>query len=1253
MRIVIDMQGAQTESRFRGIGRYTLSFAQAVIRNRGEHEIILVLSGLFPDTIEPIRATFEGLLSQDNIRVWYAPGPVKAEQSGNKTRQKVAELIREAFIASLQPDIVHITSLFEGYVDDAVTSIGYFDKVTPVSVTLYDLIPLLNPEQYLKPNPNYESFYLQKIESLNKAKLMLAISNYAKQEAMGPLVADDNRIVAVSTAIEDHFKKCHISVGESQAVFDKFSITRSFILYTGGADERKNLPRLIQAYAALNKELRKQYQLVFAGKMPEGEVTRFKTIATRCDLQPHELIFTGYITDDELVILYNMCKLYVFPSWHEGFGLPALEAMACGAPVIGANTTSLPEVISLDTALFNPFDVVAMTEKINQALTNDEFRQQLNNNAYQQVKKFSWDLTAARAIKVWQKLYVSAGLQEKTQILSKVKPRLAFVSPLPLERTGIADYSAELLPALSKYYDIELVVDQKRVDIELFEANDFKVRDVAWLRANAQSIDRVLYQIGNSPFHKHMLSLIIEIPGTVVLHDFYASGLMAWLEQHGGITNVWSTALYESHGYSAVCDRYKDVEEAKHKYPVNWSILQHAQGIIVHSRYSCNLAQQWYGMEASTDWKVIPLLRSPRVILDKQMVRKQLNIGEDDFVVCSFGFMDASKLNHRLIQAWLSSDLSVDKHCHLIFVGENHGGDYGHNLLKMINISGLKHSIQITGFVSSELYSQYLTVADIAVQLRTHSRGETSAAVLDSMNYGLPLIVNANGSMAELNKDAVSLLPDEFTNDELVEALELLWHNKAQRVSLSENSKKIISEHHSPEKCASKYVDAIEHFYSRNKNAVPDLISLIAKQANFMPNDSELIQFSEAIATTLPLPQPAKRIFIDITATCASDLKTGIERVARALTIKLINAPLSGYRVEPVYLSKVHGQWCYIYARQYTSQLLNIPEDVLCDEIVDIDTGDIILGLDISGSSIIDSVESGYIGNLRAKGVRVYFMVHDLIPIRIPSVFPPNADESHAKWLSAIATTDGIIGVTKHVAEDFNDWVKETNIHASRLRHFKIAYSHHGADIDSSVPTKGIPPKGEKILAIIQQQPSFLIVGTIEPRKGYLQTLVAFEVLWQKGVDVNLIIVGNEGWSGLPSDMRRDIPETITRLRDHPENGKRLFWLKGISDEYLEKIYDVSTCLIAASYEEGFGLPLIEAAQYKLPIIARDIPVFREVAGDHAFYFDAKAPDELASAIQDWLVLYEKNEHPTSVNMPWLTWEQSANQLLKIILDQP
>ena len=167
------------------------------------------------------------------------------------------------------------------------------------------------------------------------------------------------------------------------------------------------------------------------------------------------------------------------------------------------------------------------------------------------------------------------------------------------------------------------------------------------------------------------------------------------------------------------------------------------------------------------------------------------------------------------------------------------------------------------------------------------------------------------------------------------------------------------------------------------------------------------------------------------------------------------------------------------------------------------------------------------------------------------------------------------------------------------------------------------------------------MVGTIEPRKGQKQTLAAFDQLWAEGLDANLVIVGKQGWK---------VEKLVETMRHHREKGKRLFWLEGISDEYLEKVYAVSTCLLAASEGEGFGLPLIEAAQHKLPIIARDIPVFHEVAGDHAFYFNGKKPDDLARAVRKWLELYQSGRHPKSDDMQWLTWRQSTQQLLDVIL---
>jgi len=177
------------------------------------------------------------------------------------------------------------------------------------------------------------------------------------------------------------------------------------------------------------------------------------------------------------------------------------------------------------------------------------------------------------------------------------------------------------------------------------------------------------------------------------------------------------------------------------------------------------------------------------------------------------------------------------------------------------------------------------------------------------------------------------------------------------------------------------------------------------------------------------------------------------------------------------------------------------------------------------------------------------------------------------------------------------------------------------------------------------------MVGTIEPRKAHLQALDAFDRLWSQGLDVNLIIVGAEGWRHLPKHMRRTIPQILARLQSHRKRGRRLFWVNGPSDEYLEKIYAASSCLIAAAEGEGFGLPLIEAARHRLPIIARDIPVFREVAGEHAFYFAGNEPDALVVAIKQWLALYEKDAHPKSDAMPWMTWTQSVERVKDILLN--
>ncbi|MGK2941665.1 MAG: glycosyltransferase family 4 protein, partial [Immundisolibacter sp.] len=480
--------------------------------------------------------------------------------------------------------------------------------------------------------------------------------------------------------------------------------------------------------------------------------------------------------------------------------------------------------------------------------------------------------------------------------------------------------------------------------------------------------------------------------------------------------------------------------------------------------------------------------------------------------------------------------------------------------------------------------------------------------------------------------------------------------------SMGARGREVILHQHSPAECARRYAQAIERFHQQAETSPAALVRAIAAQhvqsMKGSISDAELMTLAAKISASLPLPRPAKRLFLDISATCRNDLKTGIERVARALLLALLDAPPADFRVEPVYLSDMGDAWHYRYAHRYTLGLLGCPSQVLGDdERVEPECGDMLLGLDLSGDILVQAAQTGLFADWRNQGVSVYSLVFDLLPVRMPEMFPPGAHQVHSRWLQAISTFDGAIGISGAVADDLAAWQSETGLDRQDRRPFKIGAFHLGSDVANSAPSLGLRPNAEQTLRQLRARPTFLMVGTIEPRKGYLQTIDAFNQLWNEGVDVNLAIVGKEGWQGLAKDMRRDIPETVHRLRTHPERKKRLFWLDSISDEYLEKVYAASTCLIAASYGEGFGLPLIEAALHNLPIIARDIPVFREVVGNHAYYFGVGSPKSLAIDIQVWLTLYGADQHPKSANVPPLTWRESALQLCNVILpscpDQP
>lgn len=818
--------------------------------------------------------------------------------------------------------------------------------------------------------------------------------------------------------------------------------------------------------------------------------------------------------------------------------------------------------------------------------------------------------------------------------IATTRPRLAYISPLPPERSGIADYSAELLPRLALYYQIEIVIDQPNFDASSIEGS-YPLRSSHWFRQHAQEFSRVLYHVGNSPMHKHMFALFQDCPGILVLHDFYLGNVMQYLDESGEIPGLLARSLYQSHGWQALLDQQQSgLAATLWKYPCNKPLLEHATGVISHSRHARQLAMQWYGPEAGEHWRTLPLMRGKQADFGRRNdARARFDLLPNQFIVCAFGMLGPTKLNERLLQAWQDSGLMHDQHCQLVFVGENDPGTYGRELAHRVELLG---NARITGFVSSKDYQSWLLAADCAVQLRTSSRGETSAAVLDCLLHGLPTIVNAHGANAELQADTVLMLSDACPPEELISALQQIQQDGALRQRLRQQALARMASAHAPQPVAEQYFQAIEYFaeYGRNQDyrRLLHALDTLSTTAASQPGDGR--DCALAIGQNLA-PQIEQQCLIDISALVQSDIKTGIQRVVRSILMALIQKSPPGFRVEPVF---TRGEGTpYHYARNWMAKQLDLKDFDLIDHPVELQSGDIFIGLDLIMTYTRHNHDR--LQAMRARGVQVIFVVYDILPLLRPAVFPPEAEPAFHAWIDTIAhVSDGLLCISRAVANEVHDWLIAHPV--PRQRPLKIGYFHLGADIDASAPSKGMPDDAPQTLAALRARPSLLMVGTVEPRKGHAQALAAFDLLWQQGVDANLVIVGKHGWM---------VDALAERLKGHAENGHRLFWLAGISDEMLLEVYQASNALLAASEGEGFGLPLIEAAQHQMPIIARKLPVFEEIAGEHAFWFDGLQAQDLAGALKTWIDLFHAGKAPDSRNMPWLTWEQSAEELKQVI----
>lgn len=392
-------------------------------------------------------------------------------------------------------------------------------------------------------------------------------------------------------------------------------------------------------------------------------------------------------------------------------------------------------------------------------------------------------------------------------------------------------------------------------------------------------------------------------------------------------------------------------------------------------------------------------------------------------------------------------------------------------------------------------------------------------------------------------------------------------------------------------------------------------------------DSNELDEFARVLANNHASTYK-QRLFVDIGVLAKKDARSGIQRVVRNLTRELL-AVSATFRVEFVYRDGSD----YRYARKFVARFLGAGVDPP-DTPVDFRKRDIFLGLDLDLEITEEAADA--LRRHKALGLRVVHVMYDVLPVTRPEWFVLHVPRLFSRWLTLISPiADAILCISKATARELESELMRRSVRPPLLEAFSL-----GADLDRDIAEE--QAAGPEFLPLESWggREVFLCVGTLEPRKGHKQLIDAFEQLWRSGQDVVLVVVGRRGWN---------VDAVVSRIESHVELGKRLFWFEGVADVVLVRLYRAATAAILCSEGEGFGLPLIEAARQSVPIIARELAVFREIAGEHAFYFSGEAGADLASALQRWLVLYRANTAPEPHGIDVPTWRDSARALLSLI----
>jgi len=301
-----------------------------------------------------------------------------------------------AIVRRLGCDVVHVPHLY--WMPRALSC--------PYVVTVHDLLEHMYGAHGSSNLRRRMHFYLTR-RVLRGAARVLAVSHFTKHEIHKLLSIPDDRIEVVYNAIDERFLHGHATDADRDLIAQRYQVNYPFILYAGAIRPHKNVVRIIEAFSALKSELAKEQQLENLKLIIIGDDLsshpRLRRTVVRGGVQ-NDVRFLGFVPIDVLRIFYDVAKVFVFPSLYEGFGLPPLEALAHGTPVVTSNTSSLPEVVGNAALMVNPENVFEIRRALQQALLDPETRARMKQGGYEQAQRFSWITSVARIHEIYREV---------------------------------------------------------------------------------------------------------------------------------------------------------------------------------------------------------------------------------------------------------------------------------------------------------------------------------------------------------------------------------------------------------------------------------------------------------------------------------------------------------------------------------------------------------------------------------------------------------------------------------------------------------------------------------------------------------------------------------------------------------------------------------------------------------------------------------------------------------------------------------